>query len=129
MKRAATGGAHRGPVPATRQRRTIRLVEIVLVLLAATLFALAGYAYGLTRGIDQARSASRIDEPRRPGIDQTLVLVGLGGIALGIAFFVHGEGPPRVLTPARLGELAERAEQTAIARAEERTGGPESSAS
>ena len=35
MKRQMAGGAHRGPVAPNRQRRTIRFVQLLLVLAAA----------------------------------------------------------------------------------------------
>jgi hypothetical protein len=49
---------------------------------------------------------------------QTVVLLALGGAALGAAATLGTGGPLRVPTPARLEELVGRAEETAIRKAE-----------
>ncbi len=112
------GGAHRGPVGLRRQKRTIRFVQILLILTAAGLLMFAGYALGRTSGYDAGTKAGEIDAPRRPSGAQTAVLGVLGLAALGGAFALHGDGTVRVPTPARLEELAGRAESQAIERAE-----------
>ncbi|HET7482579.1 MAG TPA: hypothetical protein VFK89_06950 [Actinomycetota bacterium] len=119
MKRAMTGGAHRGPVAPPRQRRTIRFVQILLAVIAAGLFALAGYSFGKAQGFDQGRAADALDEPRPPSAVQTVVLVVFGGAALGCAWLLQQGDTLRIPTPARLEELVGRAEQAAIERAEE----------
>ena len=119
MKRAITGGAHRGPVAPTRQRRTIRFVQVLLVLTAAALLAFAGYSYGRADGFDAGRRADQIDAPRDPSQVQTVVLVVLGAVAFGAAMLLQEDSTVRVPTPSRLDELAGRAEQVAIERAEE----------
>ena len=105
MKRGMVGGAHRGPVGLGRQRRTIRLVQGILVLLAAGFLLFAGYSAGKRSGFDAGRRGV-IDSPRRPSSAQTVVLSLLGLAALGSAFALQGEGGGvRLLTPARLLEL------------------------
>ncbi len=112
------GGTARGPVAPTRQRRTIRFVQIVLVLFAAGLLFYAGYSRGFARGFDDARRGGDISPPRQPSVAQTLVLSVLGFALLGGAFYLGGPGGVRLPTPARLEELAGRAERVAIERAE-----------
>ena len=114
-----TGGAHRGPVAPTRQRKTIRFVQLLLVLTAAGLMAFAGYSFGRADGYDAGTRAGEIDAPREPSRGQTVVLVVLGAVAFGAATMLQGDSTVRVPTPSRLDELAGRAEQVAIERAEE----------
>src|SRR5688572_4168252 len=113
------GGAHRGPVEVTRQRRTIRFIQLLLVVTAAGLIAFAGYAYGRVDGYEAGQRAGEIDAPRPPSVVQTVVLVVLGAIALGGAALLQDGATVRIPTPARLDDLAGRAEQTAIEKAEE----------
>lgn len=116
------GGTHRGPVGLRRQRRTIRFVQVVLVLTAAGLLLFAGYALGRTSGYDAGSQAGQIDAPRRPSSVQTIVLGVLGLGALAGALFLQGDGTVRVPTPALLEELVGRAESQAIERAEKIAG-------
>jgi hypothetical protein len=102
-----------------RQRRTIRLVQLLLVAIAAGLFVFAGYSLGRVAGYEDGRRANRLDAPRRPSVVQTVVLLALGGAALGAAATLGAGGTPRIPTPARLEELVGRAEATAIRKAEE----------
>ena len=112
------GGAHRGPVAHSRQRRTLRLVQGLLVLIAAGLLMFAGYALGKSAGYDDGRRAEEIGAPEEPSLSAVLVpaLLGLG--ALVGALYLQGQGGIRMPTPARLDELAGRAEKVAIDRAE-----------
>lgn len=119
MKRAITGGAHRGPVAPTRQRRTIRFVQILLLLTAAVLIAFAGYSYGRVDGYEAGQRSSEIDAPREPSAMQPIVLVVLGGIAFGAAVLLQERSAVRIPTPAKLDDLTQRAEQVAIEKAEE----------
>lgn len=119
------GGAHRGPVAPTRQRRTLRFVQILLVLTAAGLIAFAGYSYGRVDGYDDGKRAADLDPPRPPSVVQTIVLVVLGAVALTGAVLLQDGNSVRIPTPARLDELAGRAEQSAIERAEEIARGAE----
>lgn len=112
------GGAHRGPVEIRRQRRTIRFVQLLLVLTAAALIAFAGYSFGRVHGYEAGSRAGDIDAPRPPSVVQTVVLVVLGAIALGGAALLQDGGTVRIPTPAKLEDLAGRAEQTAIEKAE-----------
>ena len=99
MKRGMTGGAHRGPVAATRQRRTIRFVQVLLVVLSGCFLLFGAYAW-------TART-----------VGQAVVLIALGIVAIGTAWALSDGPSVRVPTPARLDELATRAEATAIERA------------
>ena len=118
MKRSMGGGTHRGPLGARRQRRTIRFVQILLVVTAAALLLFAGYSWGRSSGYDAGVRAGDLDAPREPPAAQTLVLSFLGFVALGGALVLQGDGTVRIPTPARLEELAGRAERQAIERAE-----------
>ncbi len=102
-----------------RQRRTIRFVQILLVLTAFALMAFAGYSYGRADGYQAGQRADEIDAPREPSSLQPLVLVVLGVLAFGGATLLQENSTVRVPTPARLDEFAGRAEQAAIDRAEE----------
>ena len=101
------GGAHRGPVGVDRQRRTIRMVQIILVLLAAGLLMFAGYSLGRARGFDEGRSADELSAPKKPSSVQTIVLAVLGLGALGAAIALQAPGGVRLLTPAKLLEMEE----------------------
>lgn len=122
MKRTMTGGTHRGPLGLRRQRRTIRFVQVLLVVTAAALLVFAGYAWGRSAGYDAGVRSGDIDAPRSPSGAQTIVLSMLGLAALGGAVMLQGDGTVRIPTPARLDELAGRAEQQAIERAEAAAG-------
>ena len=118
MKRQVTGGSHRGPVGLSRQRRTLRLVQVILVLVAAALLMYGGYALGKADGYDDGAKSDDLAGPSRPGLGETIVpaLLGLG--ALGAALLLQGRGGVKMPSPARLDELAGRAEDAAVVRAE-----------
>lgn len=118
MKRQMGGGTARGPAALGRQRRTIRIVQVLIALLAVGSFTFAGYTAGRASGYEDGRRAGSIDAPARPSNVQTVSLVILGGILLGAAFALQAQGGVRMPTPARLEEFAGRAEATAIDRAE-----------
>jgi hypothetical protein len=118
MKRQMTGGTGRGPSALGRQRRTIRIVQVLMALLAVGLFTFAGYNAGRASGFEDGRRAEAIDAPARPSASQTVALVVLGTTLLGAAFALQARGGLRMPTPARLDELAGRAEATAIGRAQ-----------
>lgn len=99
MKRQAVGGAHRGPVAAGRQRRTIRFVQILLALGCAALIAFGVYSF-----------AERT-------LEQGIVLIVIGVLSGGAAYLLADGPSVRVPTPARLDELAGRAERVAIDKA------------
>lgn len=117
-----TGGTHRGPLGLRRQRRTIRFVQVLLVLSAAALLLFAGYAWGRSSGYEAGARSAEIDAPRPPSSAQTIVLSALGLTALAGALVLQGDGTVRIPTPARLDELAGRAERQAIERAEQVAG-------
>lgn len=77
----------------------------------------AGYSLGRARGFDAARGSASFDAPARPPPAQTVVLVLLGAGALAASLALQGEGV-RIPAPARLDELAGRAEAAAVDRAE-----------
>lgn len=112
MKRGMGGGAHRGPVGLSRQRRTIRFVQLLLVVIAASLLLFAGYSWGRASGYDDGRRSRALDQPPPPAGTQAIVLAILGLGALGGALVLQGRGGVRIPTPARLEELAGRAEAT-----------------
>jgi hypothetical protein len=122
MKRSMSGGAHRGPVAAGRQRRALRLMQSLLVVVAAALLMYAGYSLGMVRGFDDGRRADELGGPTPPSAAQTVVLFVLGMGALGGAVALQGGGFVRAPTPARLDELSGRAQAAAIKRAEESRG-------
>lgn len=96
MKRQAVGGAHRGPVAPSRQRRTIRFVQLLLAFLALSGLVFGLYSFG-------ARSTS-----------QAISLLLLAALCGGAAFSLSDGPSVRIPTPARLDELAGRAERVAI---------------
>ncbi len=108
MKRAMTGGAHRGPVGPARQRRAIRVVQAILVVLAVVLLFAAGYGRGRAAAAgDEGRTLA---PPRHASVAQTAVLTVLGVGAVVGALLLQGPGV-RVPTPGRLEELTGRAEE------------------
>jgi hypothetical protein len=128
------GGTHRGPVGAGRQRRTVRLIQILLVLISGALMMYAGYSWGRLHGYRAGIRSDSFDRPRPPSVAQTVVLVLLGGATIVAAASLEQRGAIRLPTPARLDELAGRAEDAAIERAESsarssghRSGGEDSS--
>jgi hypothetical protein len=112
------GGSYRGPVGLLRQRRTIRFVQMSLVVVAAALLMFAGYSLGKVSGFDQGRRANAVGAPRAPSHAKTVVLAVLGLGALVSAVLLQGQGGVRLPVPARLEELTGRAESSAIERAE-----------
>lgn len=96
MKRAVTGGAHRGPVAPSRQRRTIRFVQVTLIVTAIGLIVFGAYSF-----------AERT-------VSQAVVLLLIGATAGGAAYLLSDGPSVRIPTPARLDELAGRAEKVAI---------------
>ncbi|HEX2240786.1 MAG TPA: hypothetical protein VHJ82_06575 [Actinomycetota bacterium] len=105
MKRGASGGAYRGPLQATRQRRTLRLMQVLLVVLGAALFVFAGYSWGRVAGFEAGRRAGDVDAPRPPSWAQSVVLAALGAGAV-IGAGLLQQSVPRLPQPARLDELA-----------------------
>jgi hypothetical protein len=99
VKRAATGGAHRGPVAPQRQRRTIRFVQILLVVIALGLITFSVFSFA-------ERTAT-----------QAIVVLVIGALAGGAAYLLSDGPSVRVPTPARLDELAGRAERVALEKA------------
>jgi hypothetical protein len=115
-----TGGTHRGPAAHGRQRRTIRFMQVLLVVIAAALFTFAGFTWGRAAGYDDGRRAQEIGGPTRPSGIQVVVLGALGAGALICAFLLGGPSGVRIPTPARLDELAGRAEDAAVEKVEGR---------
>ncbi len=113
MKRAMTGGAHRGPLGLRRQRRTIRFVQLLLVAIG---FGLAVFALASAADIGQRPMPGTL--ARSGSIAQPLVLGLVAAVVWGAAWLLADGRGVRIPTPARLDELAGRAEGAAIARAE-----------
>ena len=113
------GGAHRGPVAHSRQRRTLRLMQGLLIVIAAGLLMFAGYALGRSSGFSDGQKAGELGGPSKPSTGEVVVpgLLGLG--ALAGALLLQGQGGIRIPSPARLEELAGRAEKVALDKAEE----------
>lgn len=112
------GGAHRGPVAHSRQRRTLRLVQVLLVLIAAGLLMFAGYSLGRVSGYEDGTRSDEIGAPSEPDTLEVVVPAILGLATLTGALLLQGSGGIRMPTPARLDDLAGRAEQIAVERAE-----------
>ncbi|MEA2499590.1 MAG: hypothetical protein QOH26_1995 [Actinomycetota bacterium] len=108
------GGAYRGPVGLGRQRRTIRLVQVILVSIAAGLLMFAGYSLGRVNGYERGQRSDELGAPSKPAATQTIVLAILGLAALGGALAIQSEGGVRLLTPARLRDMEERGEGAPI---------------
>jgi len=92
---------------------------MLLVVTAFALIAFAGYSYGRADGYGAGRRAGEIDAPREPSQVQTVVLAVLAAVSFGAATLLQENATVRIPTPSRLDELAGRAEQVAIDRAEE----------
>ena len=87
-------------------------------MVAAGLLMFAGYSLGRAAGFEEARRGDVLEAPRKPPATQTIVLAVLG-LAAGVgALLLQGERGVRMPTPARLEELAGRAEAEAVERAE-----------
>lgn len=117
MKRTMTGGTQRGPVAPARQVRTLRVMQLVLVLVGAGLLWLAGAELARGPGGGDVLAAH---EARSPG--KAIALVLLAATAFGGAAALQGRDGVRLPTPARLEELAGRAEDVARRKAEEAAG-------
>lgn len=117
MKRPMLGGALRGPVAPSRQRRTIRLVQLLLLFMAAGLVVFAVTSATEVATYDPAGLAS-FERPRPPSVIQPVVLGILAVFALGAAASLGIGRTVNLPTPARLDELVGRAEGVAIERAE-----------
>jgi hypothetical protein len=111
------GGAHRGPAPRSRQRRTIRLMQAIFIVIAAALLVFAGYSWGRSSGFDAGRRDD-IDAPRPPSAVQAVVLAILGVGSMAAALSLGGREGVRIPTPSRLDDLAGRAQATAVQRAQ-----------
>ena len=118
------GGAYRGPVGLQRQRRTIRMVQIFLIVIAAGLLLFAGYSLGRSSGYDRGLKADELGAPPRPAVSQTIVLVILGLGALAGSLAIQSEGGVRLLTPARLRDMELRGEGIPIEMEDEATPPP-----
>jgi hypothetical protein len=89
----------------------------LLVVVAAGLLMLAGYSWGRASGFDAGKRADEVGGPREPGVGATVVLAALGLGALTGAFVLGGPEGVRIPSPARLEELAGRAEAVAVDKA------------
>ncbi len=78
----------------------------------------AGYGLGRVNGYDEGARSDEIGAPSKPETLEIVVPALLGLATLGGALFLQGDGGIRMPTPARLDDLAGRAEQVAVERAE-----------
>ncbi|MDQ3963130.1 MAG: hypothetical protein M3277_04345 [Actinomycetota bacterium] len=112
MKRGMGGGAHRGPLGLRRQRRTIRFVQLLLLAIG---LGLAAFALASVSDIGQRPQPGTL---ARPGsVAQAIVLGVLAAGAWAAAWLLADGRGVRIPTPARLDELAGRAEEAAISKA------------
>ena len=84
----------------------------LLVVIAAGLLLVAGYQWGRSEDASASGSPS-------PSAMQVVALALLGTASFAGAISLQGRGGIRIPTPARLDELAGRAEKVAIERAEQ----------
>ena len=112
------GGAHRGPVALDRQRRTIRLVQIILVLVAVGLIVFAGSSFLEVVDYEAPSGGASFERPRAPSLVQPVVLALLGAASMAVAASLGLGRTVKLPTPARLEEFVGRAEGAAIERAE-----------
>ena len=106
------GGSHRGPVGLTRQRRTIRIVQVILLVIAIGLVIAAITSWGQVGEAPDPRTLAR-----QTSYAQPIVLFILALVAAGAAWLLSDGRAVRIPTPARLEELAGRAENVAIEKA------------
>ena len=92
-------------------------MQVLLVVLATVLLVFAGYAWG--RAAVSSESSSSVVAPREPDAVQVVVLIVFGLASIAGALALQGRGGLRMPVPARLDELAGRAEGVAVAKAEE----------
>ena len=118
MKRPMLGGAHRGPVALDRQRRTIRLVQIILVLVGVGLIVSAGYSFMHVVGYEAPSGSASFERPRPPSLVEPVVLAILGAVSMAVAASLGLGRTVKLPTPARPEEFVGRAEGAAIERAE-----------
>jgi hypothetical protein len=90
----------------------------LLVIVAAGLLMMAGYSWGRSSGFDAGKRADEVGGPREPGLGAAVVLTAFGLGALAGAFILGGPEGVRIPRPARLEELAGRAESVAVEKAE-----------
>lgn len=95
------------------------MVQGLLVLIAAGFLMFAGFALGRSSGYEDGKRAGELGAPSEPGLVEVVVPALLGVGAFVGALLLQGQGGIRMPTPARLEELAGRAERAAIDRAEE----------
>lgn len=113
MKRGMAGGSYRGPLGLRRQRRTIRFVQLLLIVIGVGLVAFALMSMSEVGRRPDPGTLGRAGSRAQPVVLGLLALITWGAAWL----LTDGRGV-RIPTPARLDELAGRAEQAAIEKAE-----------
>jgi hypothetical protein len=93
-------------------------VQGLLVLIAAGLLMFAGYSLGRSSGYEDGQRSDEIGAPSKPDTFEVVVPALLGLATLTGALLLQGSGGIRMPSPARLDDLAGRAEQVAVERAE-----------
>jgi hypothetical protein len=89
-------------------------MQIIFVSFACAAIVWAIFSFADVVGHE---SATRFDAPAPPSWGQPIALVLLGAVSLGAAFILQDGRSVRIPTPAKLDELAGRAEATAVERA------------
>ena len=113
MKRGMGGGTYRGPLGLRRQKRTIRFVQILLAVSAVVIAVVAIATW------PDGRTPQHGTLARPTSIAQPFVMLVMAAALGGGAWLLADGRDVRIPTPARLEELAGRAEQVAIDRASE----------
>jgi hypothetical protein len=90
-----------------------------MVLVAAGLLLFAGYGMGKKDGYSDGRRSGELGGPEQTSTGEVVVPAGLALLFLAGAFYLQAQGGLRMPSPARLDELAGRAEQVALEKAEE----------
>lgn len=94
-------------------------MQVLLVVIAVAILVLAGYSAGRRRGYDEGRRAAREFEAPPKSSTTDIIYTALLGVGLILAaIYLQTREGVRMPTPARLDELAGRAENEAIKRAE-----------
>jgi hypothetical protein len=96
----------------------LRFVQGLLVAVGLALLLFAARQWARSSGFDDA-AVNRAGGPTPPSATEVVALALLGIGALASARALQGPGGIRIPTPARLEELAGRAEAVAVERAEQ----------
>jgi hypothetical protein len=90
------------------------MMQVLFYAFALGLFAFAAYSIAEVSGFERAAG---FDAPAAPTWGRAIALGILGAVSLGAALVLRDGHSVRIPTPARIDELADRAEATALERA------------